>query len=451
MFKEVMADILQMEKKELFLLTVKSGEGTVMLTLRLVVPTDVAEEKTELLNSSVEEGLIAASLTQREYKTSSVYLAAKLHATAIEASTTVPEPVEESKDDEVDKSIMLQQMRMQQAQQGAGSDIKDARLELRLRNLERESKELRQLATQQREKNDKMQAEIEAMKSQMVKQMSLIKKMAADGTRQRSGTTAAAPAGLSRSTSRSIVPSGSSDVRQQAAAAVAAVEEGERQGALKQSQSAFDILSGLRTAKKPPTPVKVTANEIPPMNVAAIKKLQTSVQRLKAHFNQPMQGTVSKHSLGNDSANKEIGRLVRGELCTALAMVFLNGFKSFKFVGRYHIWDFLEKCSEFNGAADKAKQSIADGVGAVRALDEYMKGKNDLKFRALICYALNHHVLHQWVRALESEDPLVQKWFENWAFLRNDKAREMIINALTPLAEDPYELALDYELAMWDL
>eukprot|EP00300_Choanocystis_sp_HF-7_P008172 c15763_g1_i2.p1 GENE.c15763_g1_i2~~c15763_g1_i2.p1 ORF type:complete len:205 (+),score=40.59 c15763_g1_i2:34-615(+) len=73
------------------------------------------------------------------------------------------------------------------------------------------------------------------------------------------------------------------------------------------------------------------------------------------------------------------------------------------------------------------------------------------KYRGKSIGVLPPHVLHQWVRALESEDPLVQKWFENWAFLRNDKAREMIINALTPLAEDPYELALDYELAMWDL
>jgi hypothetical protein len=70
------------------------------------------------------------------------------------------------------------------------------------------------------------------------------------------------------------------------------------------------------------------------LNIAPIKRLQSAVVRCTQHFAQPVSGTA-KANLGNDNANREIGRLVRGELCTSLAMVFLNGFKSFKFVGRF--------------------------------------------------------------------------------------------------------------------
>ena len=83
---------------------------------------------------------------------------------------------------------------------------------------------------------------------------------------------------------------------------------------------------------------------------------------------------------------------------------------------------------------------------AVKNMDEYMKGKNDLKFRALVCYGLNHHALHQWIKALEPEDALLVKWFEGWSYMRNPQARGMVTEILKPLSSETFELALDFEL-----
>ena len=47
--------------------------------------------------------------------------------------------------------------------------------------------------------------------------------------------------------------------------------------------------------------------------------------------------------LGDDCKNSDIGRLVRGQLCSALVRIFWHGFKSFKLIGRYHLWDFFNR------------------------------------------------------------------------------------------------------------
>jgi hypothetical protein len=83
---------------------------------------------------------------------------------------------------------------------------------------------------------------------------------------------------------------------------------------------------------------------------------------------------------------------------------------------RYHIWDFFEKCLEFQGHSNKFKASIAEGVLAIKAMDEHMKGKNDLKFRSLVCFALNHHVLHHWVSPLSLSLSLSSLLFSSLLF-----------------------------------
>ena len=48
-------------------------------------------------------------------------------------------------------------------------------------------------------------------------------------------------------------------------------------------------------------------------------------------------------TLGDDSTDPEIGKLVRQSFCDALVPVLNYGFKSFKLFGKHHFWDFLEK------------------------------------------------------------------------------------------------------------
>eukprot|EP00299_Pterocystis_sp_00344_P009852 c4277_g1_i1.p1 GENE.c4277_g1_i1~~c4277_g1_i1.p1 ORF type:complete len:1130 (+),score=294.46 c4277_g1_i1:451-3390(+) len=536
LFKEVLADVLQVKDAEVFILSVKGGEGTIILMTRIVIDTELEEEKADIFRTGVADNILSQSLTHKGLATSSVSFSGKLSCTPVTSegasyTTSVPVPSGEGESDDREQ-MMLQHMQMQQ--RTGTNEIKDARLELRLRTLERETKDLKKQLETEREEREKLEKLVKDMQKQMLKHLTLIMQSSAqlDPTR-RVAATAAAPGGVTanpgnpQSASVTTLPptqrvAPSRVVPQQAPAPVphvstqnapvfqqphlpapppaqhqphppaAPVPLGTRsqsqsllmtttapvttrspsasfssaisgqsdddlikhsQNMLEQNskpagpQSAFDIISALRTAKpKPP----VQQPESQQLNMVPIKRLQTAVSRCSQHFAQAVPG-VGRNSLGNDAANRDIGRLVRGELCTALAMILLNGFKSFKFMGRYHLWDFFDKCVEFKDSPNRAKVSIADGVFAVKAMEEYMKGKNDLKFRALVCYALNHRALHVWITALDADDQLVQKWFEPWGFLRSDMAREMIINTLEPLAHEKFELALDYELAMWDL
>ena len=72
--------------------------------------------------------------------------------------------------------------------------------------------------------------------------------------------------------------------------------------------------------------------------------------------------------LGNDHENKDIAVLVRGQLCTALSRVLLHGFKSYKLIGRYHIWDFVQDSCEATQRRIECGQS----------------GKSEAAYRALL-------------------------------------------------------------------
>lgn len=109
-------------------------------------------------------------------------------------------------------------------------------------------------------------------------------------------------------------------------------------------------------------------NIIPPPN-DALSGLQAAARAIQLHFgadadgNLPAGADVSE--LGNDAHNKEIAVLVRGQLCTALSRVMLHGFKSFKLIGRYHIWDFVQSAADAVRAVPRPPaDSLTAGPGA---------------------------------------------------------------------------------------
>jgi len=75
----------------------------------------------------------------------------------------------------------------------------------------------------------------------------------------------------------------------------------------------------------------------------ALSILQNAISAIETHFAKADALGKPIDLLGNDQKNKEIAVLVRGQLCTALSRVLLHGFKSFKLIGRYHIWDFVQQ------------------------------------------------------------------------------------------------------------
>ena len=102
--------------------------------------------------------------------------------------------------------------------------------------------------------------------------------------------------------------------------------------------------------------------------------------------------------------------LVRGQLCTALSRVLLHGFKSFKLIGRYHIWDFVQQsCDATHERRQASKQYSAAELTLTSAVvdvnsHEGMANNPNIKFRSFVCCGLNHGLLHEWVRVLTEDE-----------------------------------------------
>ena len=197
-----------------------------------------------------------------------------------------------------------------------------------------------------------------------------------------------------------------------------------------------------------------------PLASDALPVLQSAVKAIEKHFAQANAAGASKtvETLGNDQKNKEIAVLVRGQLCTALSRVLLHGFKSFKLIGRYHIWDFVQQSCDATHERRATSKAYSDAERTLTAAvvdvnsHEGMANNPNIKFRSFVCCGLNNGLLHEWVRVLTADDETMTKFYEAWAFVRaTEGALTQIMDTLQPLGTYKYSLSLDYELTRWDL
>ena len=77
--------------------------------------------------------------------------------------------------------------------------------------------------------------------------------------------------------------------------------------------------------------------------LAACSLLLSRRGNLSACANSPQLAGPPGVTLGDDSTDPEVGKLIRQSFCDALVPVLNYGFKSFKLFGKHHFWDFLEK------------------------------------------------------------------------------------------------------------
>ena len=197
-----------------------------------------------------------------------------------------------------------------------------------------------------------------------------------------------------------------------------------------------------------------------PLASDALPVLLSAVKAIEKHFAQANAAgsTKSVETLGSDQKNKEIAVLVRGQLCTALSRVLLHGFKSFKLIGRYHIWDFVQESCEATqrrlgagSAGGDAEKTLLAAVVDVNS-HEGMANNPNIKFRSFVCCGLNHRLLHEWVRVLTVDKETMAKFYEQWAFVNSSpESLPQLMDSLRPLGSHVYELSLDYELSRWDL
>ena len=127
--------------------------------------------------------------------------------------------------------------------------------------------------------------------------------------------------------------------------------------------------------------------------------------------------------LGSDEKNKDIAVLVRGQLCTALSKVLLHGFKAYKLIGRYHIWDFVQESTNATekrlggGAPSEAERTLLAAVLQVNSHDGMANNPN-IKFRSFVCCGLNARQLDEWIAVLTVDKETMAKFYEPWAFVQ---------------------------------
>eukprot|EP00002_Diphylleia_rotans_P010225 TRINITY_DN2061_c0_g2_i1.p1 TRINITY_DN2061_c0_g2~~TRINITY_DN2061_c0_g2_i1.p1 ORF type:complete len:297 (+),score=80.71 TRINITY_DN2061_c0_g2_i1:45-935(+) len=170
-------------------------------------------------------------------------------------------------------------------------------------------------------------------------------------------------------------------------------------------QSSSTTLSKLFSFSEAPSDL----NRIEDVLEERFLQLQSSVQTLQDHFSKAS-SQKEMATFGDDSRNRRIAQLVRGELCTSLIHIMYHGFITTKLIGRYHIWDFYERAAdEFGRSENAVLQTIASGVSVVNVYEK-MRKNPDMKIRSLICYALNYHQLHEWMACMHPGSPQVARW-----------------------------------------
>jgi hypothetical protein len=148
-------------------------------------------------------------------------------------------------------------------------------------------------------------------------------------------------------------------------------------------------------------------------------------------------------SAGDDSVNESIRDLVRGELCLALKAIFEHGLKKWTLLGgSFHPWTFIEEvakkvvekdfesvysrlvlCKTFRLEEDSnvltPDELLFRSVKLINLSHNMFRASMDVKLRSLICIALNEQVLHIWLETLCSCLEMVEKWYQEWSFLRS--------------------------------
>jgi hypothetical protein len=182
-----------------------------------------------------------------------------------------------------------------------------------------------------------------------------------------------------------------------------------------------------------------------------------NLSRVVASINTYMsQSKRAGETLGDDRTDLGISKLIRIHLCEALVPLLTYGFKSFKLFGEHHFWDFLEQLLDdqleksndgsFSVEKQSAKYNLCRAVAIIADI-KLMEKKNDMRVRAFICYGMNVQSLHRWIRELHVNTRLAEKFFEPWSYIRAERSRDTLIQALRPLCARSFRLAIDYEVA----
>uniref|UniRef100_A0A915JF07 RUN domain-containing protein n=1 Tax=Romanomermis culicivorax TaxID=13658 RepID=A0A915JF07_ROMCU len=115
------------------------------------------------------------------------------------------------------------------------------------------------------------------------------------------------------------------------------------------------------------------------------------------------------------------------------------------------VYSRLILCKTFrldeDGKVLTADELLYKSVQQINTSHNQHKVQMDVKFRSLICLGLNEQVLHLWWELLCSNQPLVDKYYQPWSFVRSP-GWVQIKCELRLLTQFAFRLSVDWELPL---
>lgn len=161
--------------------------------------------------------------------------------------------------------------------------------------------------------------------------------------------------------------------------------------------------------------------------------------------------------------NRRLHNLVRGQLCTKLYLVLQDGLRLKTSNKKPHVWQFLalmasllkkqlnvqDSDEEFDFAAC-SKSPNEEFIRVVQGINEFesLQSRNDTKYRALVVHGLNTKMLYRWTAIFDSDTDAVDNFYEPNSVMREQTTRDQVSVLLERLKHLPFEMSVDYEIAM---
>lgn len=168
---------------------------------------------------------------------------------------------------------------------------------------------------------------------------------------------------------------------------------------------------------------------------STIHKISVLYQSVRSAYEVPIEQQAERL---DDAKDKDLGKLIRGELCMRVAAVLFDGFNDWSLLTKYHIWDWI-----LEAAMDRTSTAQLEALAllsTVRQIEQATPASDqNVKFRNFIVSALNQRLLYQWMLALINNTEQAEEWFDEISLVR--QVPQLLTAAFAPLSALPFQLS----------
>lgn len=187
-----------------------------------------------------------------------------------------------------------------------------------------------------------------------------------------------------------------------------------------------------------------------------VTELGTAFHHIMEQF-EVTRDQAEKKKIGSDMINASMGHTVRGEFCTAVARLILDGLKPYRFEGliQDNIWKVTVAFSneaQSNPSSPLVYPAFDKQIfQPINSLKTLMRD-NNVKFRTFVCLAMSRGLLAGFLEALPTQTNTLKKFYYPNAFLRlaanhppYQALYQQMLVTLEPMVHLPFDLSIDFE------